>query len=651
MAWSAVALCGLVIAASISATECLAQNVKASDWSVAAGRDIVNSQLIIGIPPEKLEDVKTAITKLSQLNEQQQQTINILQNNLGVNKQALKAFFIILGESEVSGEQLMKKLLEIAGHYKELLAQVTLVPSDGTEIAKTKTAAKEALKAGQLDRADELLGKVQELQDAALVSMELERAATSAQRGQLAMAQLRYSDAARQFADAAQRVPESRPDIRLGYLDLEAAALFQEGEEHGDYSALIAAIERYGVLLVLRPRDRVPLEWAMTQMNLGNALERVGERENGTARLEQAATAYRAALEERTRDRVPFDWAMTQMDLGSALERLGEREDGTARLGEAVAAYRAALEVRTRDRVPLQWAMTQMNLGAALHTLGARESGTARLEESVTAYRATLEEYTRDRAPLQWAMTQMNLGNVLQTLGEREGNADRLEEAVTAYRAALQECTRDRVPLQWAQTENNLGTVLRILAARESGTGRLDEAVATYRAALEECPRDRAPLQWAMIQNNLGIALKTLAERESGTARLEEALTAYREALTEYTPDRVPLQWAMTQMNLGNALSTLGEREGGTVRQEEAVEAFRNALARDPLPIDRANIEFNMGLALIALGKHAEALSCFRQAQTVFRAVGMVQLAERCVRLIILLRGEIENDSPASQAP
>ena len=92
----------------------------------------------------------------------------------------------------------------------------------------------------------------------------------------------------------------------------------------------------------------------------------LGERESGTARLEEAVAAYRAALEERTRERVPLDWAATQNNLGTALRTLGERESGTARLEEAVAAYRAALEERTRERVPLDWAMTQNNLGNAL---------------------------------------------------------------------------------------------------------------------------------------------------------------------------------------------------------------------------------------------------------------------------------------------
>ena len=89
---------------------------------------------------------------------------------------------------------------------------------------------------------------------------------------------------------------------------------------------------------------------------------------------------------------MPLDWAMTQNNLGIALSTLGERESGTARLEEAVAAYRAALEECTRERVPLDWAMTQNNLGIALRTLGERESGTARLEEAVAAYRAALEE-------------------------------------------------------------------------------------------------------------------------------------------------------------------------------------------------------------------------------------------------------------------
>ena len=69
----------------------------------------------------------------------------------------------------------------------------------------------------------------------------------------------------------------------------------------------------------------------MTQTNLGSALLRLGERESGTARLDEAVAAYREALKEMTRERVPLDWAMTQNNLGTRAFWTGV----AARAGEA----------------------------------------------------------------------------------------------------------------------------------------------------------------------------------------------------------------------------------------------------------------------------------------------------------------------------
>ncbi len=109
-------------------------------------------------------------------------------------------------------------------------------------------------------------------------------------------------------------------------------------------------------------------------MNLGTALASLGERESGTARLEEAITAFREALRERTRERVPLQWASTQMNLGVVLKMLGARETGTARLEEAVAAFREALQERTREHVPLDWAICTGNQGVALMLLAERRS-------------------------------------------------------------------------------------------------------------------------------------------------------------------------------------------------------------------------------------------------------------------------------------
>ena len=475
----------------------------------------------MGIPPETLPGIIEAATKdWRALTDQQKQTINALQQNLGVNQNALKAFFATVGDNEVPIGHLNEKLIEIAGHYKELLAQSAPRPSDGPEIAKVKSAAKDALEAGQLDRADGLLEQVEKLQYAAIASQQLEYANTLAQRGQLAMSQLRYPEAAQRFADAAKRVPEERSDFRLRYLDQEADALYLQGNERGDNAALTAAIERNRFLLTLRPRERVPLEWAMTQVKLGNALATLGKHEHGTAHLEEAVAAYRTALEECTRERAASKWAMAQMDLGNALEALGERESGTARLEEAVAAYRAALEERTRERVPLKWAMTQVNLGAALEMLGEREEdGTAHLEEAVAAFRAALEVRTRELVPLDWAMTQMDLGNALETLGELESGTAYLKEAVAAYRAALEEYTRDRVPLDWWITQKNLGIALQTLGERESGTAHLEEAAAAWEACLT-VTKSGWPPEWVQfVQARLDETQAEIGRRSASGAR------------------------------------------------------------------------------------------------------------------------------------
>lgn len=360
------------------------------------------------------------------------------------------------------------------------------------------------------------------------------------------------------------------------YLFEKAAEFYEIGHRAGDNAALLVSIAAYREALNEITRERVPLEWAKTQNNLGAALLRLGERESGTTRLEEALVAFREAQKEWTQDRVPLQWAATQDNLASALLRLGERNSGTARLEESVTAYRAALTERMQERVPLEWAMTQQNLGNALKTLGERESRQDEsircFEAAVAAFRAALTERTRERVPLKWAMTQSNLGNALKLLGERESGQDesilRLEEAVAAYRAALTERPRERVPLQWAMTQNNLGAALASLGERESrqeeSIRRLAEAVTAYRAALTERTRERVPLDWAITQNNLGAALSALGERESGREQsirhLEAAAAAYRAALTELTNESAPHWHDTAQQNLARCLALLEQR-------------------------------------------------------------------------------------------
>ena len=77
---------------------------------------------------------------------------------------------------------------------------------------------------------------------------------------------------------------ETRAQLSHAYADGEARL----GEERGENPRLEASIAYYRKTLTIWTRERVPLDWATTQNNLGNALSVLGARESGTARLEEA---------------------------------------------------------------------------------------------------------------------------------------------------------------------------------------------------------------------------------------------------------------------------------------------------------------------------------------------------------------------------
>src|SRR4051794_38413181 len=278
-----VALVVLWVAPSAYAEQ---RPVQAQDGSVAIGGPAIGNTINIeGVPYAKLEEaVRNATRPLEQLSSSQQQVILLLQEKLDLDQRQVQAALDIVGEKDVPPERLATKLVEIAERFKALQATAAAQPGDDPKVTALKAEAQMAIRAGDLAKADELLARVEQLQTAALDRLALNAAETSAQRGQVALTRLRYREAAQHFASAAARVPSGQEDKRLAYLEQEADALYRHGDEFGDNTALRSAIEHYRQVLALTPRERVPLDWAMTLMNLGAALQVLGARESGTGR-------------------------------------------------------------------------------------------------------------------------------------------------------------------------------------------------------------------------------------------------------------------------------------------------------------------------------------------------------------------------------
>ena len=261
--------------------------VRAESGSVAVGGDVSDSTITIGIPPEQLAAL---IQQAQELSETQKKLIAELEAKLDLNQRQVRAALEILGEKDIPPERLAAKLVEIAERFKALQATALAQPGDDAKIAALKVEAQKAIEAGDLAKADALLADVESEQRRMRDRLAMNLAETSARRGDIALARLRYREAAHHFANAAAALPpeNTHDEKRIGYLAREADALYRQGDEFGDNDALRAAIERRKRLIGLNPRERVPLDWAKTQNNLGIALWRLGERESGTARLEEA---------------------------------------------------------------------------------------------------------------------------------------------------------------------------------------------------------------------------------------------------------------------------------------------------------------------------------------------------------------------------
>ncbi|MGI9501950.1 MAG: hypothetical protein ACR2RE_02690, partial [Geminicoccaceae bacterium] len=216
---------------------------------------------------------------------------------LGVTKAAVETMLAILKEQEVPPQQLEAKLKEIAERHVALTEKLHELSrsNDEPEVAQKREQAAEAIEQGDYDQAEALLAEAVAIdwsaideQQEALDHRKRSAAATIGQQGELERARLNHRQAAEHFADAASLVGTVDSDARFSYLMNQASVLADRGREFGDKSTLLEAIAVYESALSEWPRQSAPLNWALAQNNLGNALSTLGERESGTSRLEEA---------------------------------------------------------------------------------------------------------------------------------------------------------------------------------------------------------------------------------------------------------------------------------------------------------------------------------------------------------------------------
>jgi tetratricopeptide (TPR) repeat protein len=317
------------------------------------------------------------------------------------------------------------------------------------------------------------------------------------------------------------------------------------GELRNSVEILETAEEAFQAALGMTPRDQQPAIWGVVQNNLGNAHQAIGLRtENplvAAGRHLQALIAYRNALGELARERVPVQWASVQQNMGNTLQSLAYRAPNADQardyLQQALEAQDAALGVMTRETAPGMWTTVKLSMGYT-NQLRANVAATPAeasdaLEAAAAAQREALEVLAPETAGDKWYLAQIAYAETLQRLSmfatDAAGKRTHLLAAEAAQRAALESLPGDR-PSERAATQHALGLTLLEIGPLEGGTARYEQAEKLFREEQALLSRDHEAPRWAAAQAGLGNALRALGIARADRPTLEEARRRTQEA-------------------------------------------------------------------------------------------------------------------------
>lgn len=489
-----------------------------------------------------------------------------------------------------------------AKEYLDCRRRLARFPQNRPAIRPLIQAAQAAIERAAFDEADSLLAQAEASAWRSPLRIEIRK-----ERGEVALLGCEVGRAAGNFEAAAAILDRSAPEGAAELRNAAAASLRRHGRLFGAEGHIAAARLLRRNLEHWR-RDRQPEKWAMSQHNLGNALQdlALARRDETTPRLlSEAIEAYRAALRVYKQEAHPGRWCATQGNLATALGNLAWRRRGKAAAAlsaEAARAYRASLARRSRKGEPAAWATGQAQLSLALGSAAALSTnGAARaamLREAAEAGEAALGVFRPDTTPAHWAATRNNLGNTqraqaaaVRSVGD---SAALLQKAAAAFREALRalEGGGEAEAARRAAIRTNLASALTELCQRvdRSSAARLSaEAVAAARAALSARPPESGVSPWAtslaaLVEARRAEALAT--DGEMAALAAGEAAALCRQALGRWPEELGTARWAEFQIALGRALEAEAACSGPETAAKRLVEAraaYAVALSRlDP---------------------------------------------------------------------
>jgi tetratricopeptide (TPR) repeat protein len=491
--------------------------VSATRSAIAAGRDIRDNTIIVGLDEE---DIGKRIEHAQQpfVDNLAALTTEIARSK-GIDPAPLRAILAKLGEHDVSDAAIPERLVALADTLNELRAG--LQDSSVDDLKPMKAKALSLLDQGDFPGAYSALDRGRVVARTRRNEASKYEAEFLAEQGQILELQISNLAAADKYSQAAALVADD-PRSAFQYLIKQATALQNEGEQFGDNDALRAAIAIWRSAKGLSPFESDPQDHRKAHNNLGSAIYALAQREPTNENLLEVAEMNREVLARDTRESAPLYWGAAQANLGSVLQVIGERELGTEKLIESIERLRESLSTISRDERPADWAGIQNNIGNSLKLIGQRLNSEDYFKESILAHREALTVLDETMVS-QRAMTLMNLAATFIDLGRLRNTSEPFEQGIKELHNALPLIPKDRYPVQWATVKHNIGAARNSLGIITGDLAHHRDSILVNTEALTVQTRERAPMSWAFCQWGIGLALSKIA---ANTRNVGDAITA-----------------------------------------------------------------------------------------------------------------------------
>lgn len=331
-------------------------------------------------------------------------------------------------------------------------------------------------------------------------------------------------------------------------------------------------------------REDSPLEWAMTQLNLGFTLEELSQYESSEQEpLQRALDAYDAALKVYQAHSDKLDSAAVQVRMGSSLHQMSSRNGDVKFLQRAIESYRAAISGFSAPKYAMAKAAAQHDMARALFALARETSRNDLFGQAIAADRAALTVYKK--GTYSWFQTRLNLAEDLAFHAVNVADRKDLQESVEMSREVLSKLSREDDPELWAWANRIHGVGLEILGNLDRDAQTLLRAGAAFQAALSAISRERDQVLWVDTKEDLGSTYMDLGSLKSDPQYMRLGVEAYDDASKSYSSKKNPAHWAWTKSKQGMALTVLGRTEGGTQDFKASIACYREALS--VLPEDK----------------------------------------------------------------